>query len=80
MSEHFFGVHRGHLTKKADQIAERYGASHVNYEEYRGPGQVEKWGWFACQNRGYPFDDATARAVMADIDAAGGVDALRKRR
>lgn len=77
MSEYFFGLHGGHLTAKADKIAKKHGAWHVNHEEFRGPGQVEKRGWFACPNRGNPFDERTANAVMADIEAAGGIDALR---
>jgi hypothetical protein len=35
MSEYMFGLHQGHLTAKADQIAERHGAWHVNYTEPR---------------------------------------------
>ena len=80
MSEHFFGLHSGHLTKKADQIAEKHGAWHVNYDEFKGPGQIERRGWFACPNRGNPFDGATAAAVMTDIEAAGGLDSMKKKR
>jgi hypothetical protein len=76
MSEHFFGLHRGHLTAKADRIARKHGASHVNYTEPRG----EKRWWFACRNRGEPFDSSTAKAVLADIEAAGGFEALTKKR
>ncbi len=76
MSEYFFGLHSGHLTAKADKIARRHGAWHDNYVE---PGRGDKRGWFACPNRGSPFDQAIADAVMADIDAAGGIDALRKK-
>ncbi len=80
MSEYFFGTHSGHLKKAADRIAEKHGAHHVNYSEYKGPGQIEKRGWFACINRGNPFDQNTAAAVMADIDAIGGLAALKKKR
>ena len=76
MSEYFFGLHSGHLTAKADQIAKRHGAGHINFTEPRG----EKRGWFACPNRGSPFDQRTAELVMAAIDAAGGLDALRRKR
>lgn len=76
MSEHFFGLHTGHLTAKADQIAKKHGAWHINYTEPSG----EKRGWFACRNRGNPFDQATAAAVMADIEAAGGIEALTRKR
>jgi len=76
MSEHFFGLHTGHMNRKADQIAKKHGAWHVNYTEPRG----EKRGWFACPNRGNPFDAQVARAVLADIEAAGGFDALTKKR
>ena len=80
MSEFFFGLHRGHLTNQANKIAKKHGAWHINYDEFRGPGQTEKRGWFACLNRGNPFDQATANAVMADIEAAGGIEALRRKR
>lgn len=76
MSEYFFGLHAGHLTARADRIARRHGAWHVNYTEPRG----ERRGWFACPNRGNPFDERTATAVMADIEAAGGIEALRHQR
>lgn len=75
MSEHFFGLHTGHLKARADKIAETHGAWHVNFTEPNG----EKRGWFACPNRGSPFDQATACAVMAAIDEAGGIDTLRRK-
>lgn len=77
MSEYFFGLHAGHLTARADKIAKRHGAWHVNYTD---PGTGQRRGWFGCHNRGAPFDGATARAVMTDIKTAGGFDALRHRR
>lgn len=55
MSEYFFGVHRGHLTARADRIAARHGTCHTNYTEPRGIRR----GWFSCPNRGSPFDGAT---------------------
>ena len=73
MSEYLFGTHTGHLTAAADRIAKRHGANHVNYTEPGG----QRRGWFACQNRGDPFDGATARAVAAEIEQAGGLNALR---
>lgn len=76
MSEHFFGSHKGHLTARADRIAAKHVAAHCNYTEPRG----ERRGWFACRNRGEPFDSATARAVLADIEKAGGIEALLMRR
>lgn len=72
MSEHFFGLHRGHLTAEAGRIAARHGAWHVNYTEPGG----ERRGWFACPNLGAPFDGATARAVLDDLDARGGIAAF----
>ncbi len=76
MSQYFFGLHVGHLAAQADRIARRHGARHINYTEPRG----EKRGWFECANRGEPWDSATARAVLADIERAGGLDALRRQR
>jgi len=33
---------------------------------------------FACPNRGAAFDLAVAKAVMADIERAGGIEGLRR--
>ena len=77
MSEHFFGLHDGHLTAAANRIAKRHDAWHVNYVE---PGTGKRRGWFGCRNLGQPFDRSTAEAVLADIDAAGGFDALLHKR
>ena len=74
MSKYIFGLHTGHLTAKADDIADQHGAMHINYTEPRG----EKRGWFTCPNLGSPFDQATKAAVMGAIDAAGGIEAFRK--
>ena len=79
MSEYFFGLHSGHLTNRADKIARQVGGrdcGHVNYTEPRG----EKRGWFYGPNQGAPFDSDLARDVMAAIDAAGGIDGLRRKR
>lgn len=72
MSEFNFGLHHGHLTEQANEIAERHGAWHVNYTETDG----RKRGWFGCPNQGHPFDQAIAKAVLADIEEAGGFEAL----
>lgn len=74
--EFFFGLHSDHLNTKADEIARRHGADHINYTEPDG----RKRGWFACDNRGEPFNSRIAELVMADIDAAGGFDSLRRKR
>jgi hypothetical protein len=68
MSEHFFGLHRGHLPARADNIAQKFGAWHVNYTE---PGTGILRGWFACPNRGQPFNGITAQQVVDAIVAAG---------
>lgn len=72
MSEYHFGLHSGHLIARVDRIAKRHGAWHVNYTEPNG----QRRGWFSCQNRGNPFDQAIAKAVMDDIDKAGGLEAF----
>ena len=51
------------VVKRINAIAERHGASFTT-ATIPGTGyQV----WFSCPNRGHPFDDATARAVLADV-------------
>jgi len=57
-------THSGHL-------AERHGARHVNHTEPRG----ERCGWFACSNDESQF--AVAKAVMTNIDCAGGIEVFR---
>jgi hypothetical protein len=76
MSAFHFGLHDSHLTARADKIAAKHGAWHINYTE---PGTGRRRGWFACRNMGHPFDNATANAVLADIEAAGGFEALTLR-
>lgn len=72
MSEYFFGLGSGWLNKRADRLARKHGAQLVNYCD---PGCKCGYGctsdcpackrhWFTCQNRGEPFNTATARAVM----------------
>jgi hypothetical protein len=76
MTEYMFGTHAGHLTVRADRIAARHGASHINYTEPNG----RRCGWFVCSNLGAPFDQARAQMVWGDIELAGGLDALRHKR
>jgi hypothetical protein len=64
MSEFFFGVGSGHLGKRAARIAAKHGVDLVNYTDPRG----ERRHWFATENRGSPFDDAIAAAVMAELN------------
>ena len=66
MSEYFFGLGPGHLPRRADRVARRHGAWLVNYTEPNG----RKRHWFACFNRGHPFDRLTSDAVLADLRAA----------
>ena len=70
MSETNFGEHDGHLTAEADHIARVHAAWHVNHTQPDG----RRRGWFSCQDSG---NQHTAMAVLADIDAAGGLEALR---
>jgi hypothetical protein len=63
MSEHHFGLYRGHLTQRLVAAVEKKfpGVSVTNYTEPRG----EKRGWFSGPNRGSPFDDRMAAEVLA---------------
>lgn len=80
MSEHFFGLGQGWLPKKADKIAQKHGATLVNYTDAQcncGYGcpphkcKKSRRHWFACRNRGNPFDQQTAAAVIADLEKVG---------
>ncbi len=73
MGVFLFGCHAGHLGAKADRIAHKHGAEHVNHTEPHG----RRCGWFEAPNRGEPFNGARANGVWRDIDKAGGLDALR---
>lgn len=57
---------------KADEVAKRHNAwlcgGHPFPGEHRGKGWKH---WFACFNHGSPFDQATARAVMDDLQKEG---------
>jgi len=62
MSEHMFGLYRGHLTARlVKRVETKFPmVSVTNYTEPRG----EKRGWFSGPNRGNPFDRAMAAEVM----------------
>lgn len=77
MSEYFFGLGSGWLPKSADKIARKHGACLVNYTDPQcncgrgcasGKCKASRRHWFACSNRGNPFDQQTARAVMSEIE------------
>jgi hypothetical protein len=78
MTEYMFGCGIGYLPKRADRIARKHGAILVNHCDPGcrcGYGCIDECPecrrhWFSAQNRGEPFDGATARAVMAEINAA----------
>jgi hypothetical protein len=74
MSQHMFSVSRNKPSRvnarKIENIAKR---NECDFVEYVDPGDGYK-NWFAGPNRGAPFDDAMARAVMGDLRAAGLAD------
>lgn len=70
MSEYHFGVGHGKVSKaqaqQLNRIARKYDANFVAADMPEGPRY-----WFTTDNYGAPFDGATARAVLADAEAAG---------
>lgn len=72
MSEYFFGLGNGKvksaIARKIDRIARKHGACFVTYKE---PGTGKDRFWFACPNRGNPFDQATAAEVYSALREAG---------
>lgn len=78
MGEYFFGSGKGHLPKKADKIAKKHGATLVNYTDpgcrcghgCRDNCPSNRRHWFACPNRGEPFDSAVAKAVMDELKSS----------
>jgi len=84
MSQHMFSVSRNKPSRanarKIESIAKRHACAFV---EYVDPGSKYQ-NWFSGPNRGAPFDDTMARAVMSDLRAAGladerGIIAMAKR-
>lgn len=79
-SEYMFGGGRGHLSRKADEIAGRHGASLCNYTDTSctcGKGcrphscPKSRRHWFATVNMGDPFNTQTAVAVIEELRAEG---------
>lgn len=72
MGEHFFGLGRGKVSerkaKAVERIVRRHGAT---FTRYVGPGDPEPRFWFACENRGEPFDSQAEREVLDAVAAAG---------
>ncbi len=83
MSEFMFGSGRGWLPDEADDIALQHGAGLVNFTDARcncGQGcpphtcEKSRRHWFAGPNRGFPFDQDMAKAVMEDLAEAGLIE------
>ena len=80
MSEYMFGLGDGWLPKKANAIAQRYGARLCNHTDPQckcGHGcqtfncRASRRHWFAGPNYGAPFDAQMVAAVEADLAKAG---------
>jgi hypothetical protein len=73
-SEYLFGSGNGRvntrLANRIDRIARKHGACFVWATI---PGDGPRY-WFACPNRGNPFDQATRDAVWGELIAAGLAD------
>lgn len=67
MGDYCFGQGPGHLPEKADRIAQRHGAVLVNHIGQR----AEARHWFSGPCRGEPRNSEMAKAVIADLRAAG---------
>jgi hypothetical protein len=74
-NDYLFGMHEGHLNAQAERIAKAHGCTLVRYREPDG----SRRGWFATPNVGHDNNIAKRDAVIADIDAMGGFQALRMR-
>lgn len=68
MSEHSFGSRRGKLTNEQVDVRERAAKKHGAWFVYADiPGDGPR-SWFACRNQGSPFNEATARAVLNELE------------
>lgn len=79
MTEYFFGLGSGWLPKKAEIIARKHDAHLVNHTDdpckcgkgcKTGTCEASRRHWFACENLGSPFNEATAAIVARDLKAA----------
>ena len=75
MHKEFFLLHAGHLLAKADKIAQRHGGRHVNINDC---GRAR--GWFEVPSTGRQIDQYRMAEITKAIEAAGGVEALRRKR
>lgn len=70
MGSFLFGSGSGKVSmsraRKADRIAQRHGARCIVADLPEGARY-----WFTAPNMGDPFDKATAKAVLEDLEAAG---------
>jgi len=74
MTSFFFGLHEGKLpvreVRRRTLIAKRHGA--YRYVQIERAGRDGSWyGWFEGPNRGAPFDQRVASAVLRDLDEEG---------
>jgi hypothetical protein len=64
---HFFGLGKGKVSaterKRINKILESHQADFVIYQEPNGELRY----WFECENKGEPFDQQTATAVMKEV-------------
>lgn len=75
-NEFHFGLGDGHLPQRVAKIAQKHGATLVNYTDAQckcGYGcrphscKASRRHWFAASNRGEPFNSRLAEAVLAEI-------------
>ena len=75
MSQHHFGLHDGHYSRAqvriADQVEAEFSRDRVEHTNYTEPDGTKR-GWWACRNRGEPFDHQTASAVLDRFRKLGG--------
>jgi hypothetical protein len=64
-TDYLFGVGKGHLPRRIQDIAEKHGARLINHTEPDG----RRRHWFACENLGTPHDEQRAKAVLDEIKA-----------
>ena len=71
MSQHFFGLGNGRIERDVVDAIDRIAAPHdASITTFDDPARGPRY-WMSCPNRGAPFDGATARAVLDELDAAG---------
>ena len=73
MSEYYFGAGHGKVAKKTERALNSIAQRHDRFGFFVAvtlPGEGPRY-WFGCENRGSPFQAATAKTILDEAKEAG---------